>query len=208
MNNFLLSVVVLSSLVTMSSCKEKEVVERENIVMHENVLSLEESEPKELLKILTHNEDLLRVEYTEWVANEVIKVFDHVNSFKEWTQVSTIDLTTENGSGIAKLYYNKELQVEQIVVRKYEEEKQSLDVYYFNEDKLVLVINQSLLYNANPDSKEFNIEESEYTKECNYFVDGKLYSIMSNLDCGAPFAEEYIREVESDILKEVKSLIP
>ncbi|KUF43775.1 hypothetical protein AS361_16410 [Myroides marinus] len=55
---------------------------------------------------------------------------------------------------------------------------------------------------------KFNKEESEYTKDCNYFHDGKLFAIMSNLDCGAPFAEDYVRTVEKDILEEVKKLIP
>jgi len=72
----------------------------------------------------------------------------------------------------------------------------------------VLVIKQDLVYNADLKSKEFSKEESEYAKDCIYFHNGKLFAIMSNLDCGAPFAEDYLREVEKDILEEIKNLIP
>ncbi|KZE79704.1 hypothetical protein AV926_11015 [Myroides marinus] len=208
MNKLFLSIAILSAVVTMSSCKKELADKSDDVEAVKDISVVEEESTEDLLNVLTNEEDLLVGEYNQTVAKENIEVFNRINSFSAWSQVSTIDFTTEKGTGITKLYYNKELQVDKIVVRKYDTEQQSLDVYYLSDGKLVLVINQGLVYNANPNSKEFNKEESEYTKDCNYFHDGKLFAIMSNLDCGAPFAEDYVRTVEKDILEEVKKLIP
>lgn len=208
MKKLLLSIAVLSTLVTMSSCKKELADKTDAVELEKDLVVIQEDSAKDLLEVLTNKDDLLVAEYTEAVTRVDIEVFNRLNSFSAWSQVSTIDFTTEKGIGITKLYYNKEMQVDKIAVRKYDKEQQSLDVYYLSEGKLVLVINQGLVYNADLNSKEFSKEESEYTKECNYFLDGKLFAIMSNLDCGAPFAEYYLREVEKDILEEVKNLIP
>lgn len=208
MNKLFLSIVVLTTVMTTSSCKDKKSDTVHAVEVNKDLAVAEEDTTEDLLDVLTNREDLLVAEYNEAVAKENIEVFDRINSFNAWNQVSTVDFATENGSGIAKLYYNKEMKVDKIVVRKYEKEQQSLDVYYFDKGTLALVINQGLVYNADLNSKEFSKEESEYAKECNYFFDGKLFAIMSNLDCGAPFAEDYVREVEKDILEEVKKLIP
>lgn len=208
MNKLMLSITLLSTLIVMSSCKEEQIDKTGIVKVEKDLAVTKEDSAKELLDVLTNEEDLLVGEYNQTILQENIEVFNRVNSFTGWTQVSTIDFTTEKGTGITKLYYNKESQVDKIVVRKYDTEQQSLDVYYLSKGKPVLVIKQGLVYNIDLQSKEFSKEESEYSKDCNYFRNGKLFAIMSNLDCGAPFAEDYLREVEKDILEEVKNLIP
>ncbi|MDR2224117.1 MAG: hypothetical protein LBE34_15480 [Flavobacteriaceae bacterium] len=208
MNKILIAFMLFSFLTTVTSCKEKQGDEEKLVEVNNNLTVVDDSVSDELLEILTKEEDLLTAEYTEVAVKKGIEVFNQINTFKEWAQVSTVEFTTEKGEGTAKLYYNKEMQVDKIVVREYDKEHQSLNVYYLQDKKPVLVINQSLVYNDDLTNKQFSKEESEYSKDCNYFVDGRLYAIVSNLDCGAPFAEEYVKEVEKDILEEIKKLIP
>lgn len=208
MTKYFLPIAFLVSTIGMTSCKDSNPKPAEIVDAIHTDDSPEEGMQKDLLHVLTDEKDLLVNEGSEQVVKSLIPAFNRINAFTEWAQVSTMDFTTETGEGVTKLYYNKELQVEKIVVRKYEKEQQSLDVYYLNEGQVALVIMQLFAYNADIKDKAFNVDESEYTKDCNYFEEGKLVSIMSNQDCGAPFAQDYLVEVDKEIKEEVKKLIP
>lgn len=208
MTKYFLPIAFFASIIGMTSCKENN-PKTEEIVETTNAQdSSEEEVQKDLLSVLTDEKDLLVNEGSEQVVKSLIPAFNRINAFTEWAQVSTMDFTTETGEGVTKLYYNKELQVEKIVVRKYDKEQQSLDVYYLKEGGVALVINQVLVYNVDVKDKAFSAEASEYTKDCNYFVENKLVSIMNNQDCGTPFAQDYLVKVDKEIKEEVKKLIP
>ncbi|MCC9041524.1 hypothetical protein LNQ81_02180 [Myroides sp. M-43] len=208
MTKYFLPIAFLVSAIGMTSCKDSNPKTATIVEAMNTDNSPEEEVQKDLLNVLTDEKDLLINEGSEQVMKSLIPTFNRINAFTEWAQISTVDFTTGTGEGVTKLYYNKELQVEKIVVRKYEKEQQSLDVYYLNEGRVALVIKQLLVYNVDVKDKAFSIEESEYTKDCNYFARGKLISIMSNQDCGAPFAHDYLVEVDKEIKEEVKKLIP
>ena len=208
MTKYFLPIAFLVSVIGMTSCKDSNLKPVEIVEATDTKDSSEDDVQEDMLNVLTNEKDLLINEGSEQVVKSLIPIFNRINAFTGWAHISTMDFTTETGEGVTKLYYNKELQVEKIVVRKYEKEQQSLDVYYLNEGQVALVIMQLFAYNADIKDKAFSVEESEYTKDCNYFAEGKLVSIMSNQDCGAPFAQDYLVEVDKEIKEEVKKLIP
>ncbi|MDR0228773.1 MAG: hypothetical protein LBI72_06895 [Flavobacteriaceae bacterium] len=207
MIKYILPISFLVLCLTVVSCKGKSSIENEAFLDYEKYdLSYEEGD-KNLLDILDKEEDLIVSDGIIDSIKPVIIEFNRINQLSKWAEISIIEFTTETGKGTTKLYYNEKQEVEKIIVRKYTEEQQSLDVYYLKDEQLVLKVNQSLMYNIDIDNENFSKDKSDYIKECNYFLNGELMSIMNNQDCGAPFAQNYLEEVEKEIKEEVKRLV-
>lgn len=58
----------------------------------------------------------------------------------------------------------------------------------------------------NHDDQVFDFDKSDIHEHRNYFINGQLVRQLYNQDCGAPFAQEYLKAEQERILKEFKKV--
>lgn len=160
----------------------------------------------------TYNQEDIPVnEYLKEELQSVRDNFKRINSIKRWDSLvrKELDQTTELGE--ATLYYANG-KPEKIIARNYGETFQQLTEYYLLNNELSFVFEKEARYNrpidydsadmrANNDSQIFNYKLSEVVEDRSYFLDGKLVHQLNNQDCGAPFADDYLRKEEIRIKK-------
>lgn len=160
---------------------------------------------KETLKVSTNLEDVSS-DYLKEELSPIRKNFKRINSIQKWTKIKTYD-TDDSAEGGYINYYYLDGKLEKILVRKFGESSQYLAEYYFLNNKLSFLFEKRIVYNVpftweEYDEKLDKIEEDRY-----YFKNNRLLHLISNQDCGTPFASYFLNEEGKRKLDEFIELI-
>ncbi len=58
----------------------------------------------------------------------------------------------------------------------------------------------------NNDNEVFDMDQSEIMEEASYFDNGILIQHTNSQDCGAPFAVDYLKQIEAELKSEFERL--
>jgi hypothetical protein len=165
----------------------------------------------------TATEDLPANEYMAEQLKHIRANFRKINSISDWSTVETKELWESTEGGGARFYTNNGA-LQKVLVRQFGETFQKLTEYYLLDGKLSLVIEKVHQYNrpiyydssamrANGDDEAFDFTKAEIIEDRSYFQNGKLLHQLSNQDCGAPFADEYLQQEQKRILTNFQNVI-
>lgn len=166
----------------------------------------------------TFNEEDLPVnEYLTEQLTPIRENFKRINSVSEWEAVYRQELEESTEGGEALFYYH-DRNLEKIITRNYGEMAQMLTEYYLMDGKLSFVFEKLYKYNrpiyhdstamiVMNDTEFFDFDKSEIIETRNYFDNGKLIHQLSNQDCGAPFATDYLQDEQKRIVTAFKRLV-
>ena len=209
---FIFAAVICMGCMTNNTSK-KEIASTAKTVQDTDILLRDTTKLKE-----THNqEDLPTNDYLEERLKPIRTNFKRINSITDWTAIKTQDIWETTEGGEAKFYYLNQ-RLEKITTRHYGETFQLLTEYYILNGKLSFVFEKSYHYNRpiyydsismkeNNDTETFDFEKSEIMEDRSYFENGKLIHQISNQDCGAPFANDYLLEEQKRIQADFKKLL-
>jgi hypothetical protein len=170
-----------------------------------------------LISVSHNQKDLPGNEYLLSKLKPIRENFKRINSIRKWSSVVTKDNNESTEGGEVKFYYlNGSLQ--KVIARQFGETFQNLNEYYLLDGKLSFVLEKSYKYNRpiyydstvmkeNKDTETFNFNKSEIIEDRSYFQNGKMIHQISNQDCGAPFADEYLLQEEKRIKTEYAKLL-
>lgn len=171
-----------------------------------------------LLKETPAGQDDLPVnEYLEEQLRPIRINFKRINSTTRWTRTMRKTISETGEGGYATFYYQGK-QLEKIVSRQFGETFQQLNEYYLLNGQLSFMLERSYHYNrpiyydsttmkAHNDTEAFDIDQSEIEENRCYFGQGKLLHLVSNQDCGAPWASDFLKEEEQRILAGYRQLL-
>lgn len=167
--------------------------------------------PKDTIQIQEtfNKEDLPVNEYLTERMKPIRDNFKRINSIANWTSITTEDIWESTEGGVAKYYYLNGT-LEKILTRHFGETGQLLTEYYLQDGKLSFVFEKSYQYNRLiyhdatlmkelGDTEIFDMAKSQITEDRNYIENGELIHQLSNLDCGAPFASDYLLQEQKRI---------
>lgn len=206
-------IILLFSLFTQCNNAEKETNEK----FSKRTFAPREKHKPSLLKVSENEEDIPVNEYLKETLAPIRANFKRINSVKEWSLEKSHELHESTEGGEARFYYHNRT-FEKIVERHYGETGQLLREYYLLDGKLSFVYEKSLDYNRPitwdeeqrkemGDTEAFDMEKSEIMESRSYFQDGKLIHQLESGDCGAPFAEDYLKEVQVKLMNNFNELL-
>lgn len=206
-------ILLLLSLFIRCSDTEKEV----NQQFDKRTFTPKKKQPSTLLKVSENEEDIPVNEYLEETLAPIRANFKRINSVKEWSLEKSHELNESTEGGEARFYYHNGI-LEKIVERAYGETGQVLREYYLLNGKLSFVFEKSLHYNRPitwdeeqrkemGDTEVFDIKKSEIMETRSYFQNGKLIHQLESGDCGAPFAEDYLKEEQQKLINNFSELL-
>ncbi|HYF30581.1 MAG TPA: hypothetical protein VD993_05650 [Chitinophagaceae bacterium] len=156
----------------------------------------------------------------EYLADKLKPIrtnFKRINSISTWAFIDTIELQ-ESAEGGEAVYYYQDGKLQKIITRHFGETSQRLAEYYLLDDRISFVLEKSYAYSRpvyhdstamkeNNDTATSDMDKSEIIEARNYFQNGKLLHQIHSQDCGAPWADEYLREEQSRIVPEFERLL-
>jgi hypothetical protein len=115
--------------------------------------------------------------------------FIKINAKKDWKKVLSLDLL--DGDSGSVFYYSKN-GLEKLIHTNFGESGKLITEYYLLSGKLSFVSEREFRYNYPAMTKEYdpkktNIEHTKY-----YFENGKAFDVVSDQDCGSPFASDFV----------------
>ena len=167
------------------------------------------------IKETFNRDDLPANDYLQAQLKPIRSNFKRINTIKHWTTIKEQNI--ETGEGLSVTFYYLDKQLEKIVTRQYGETFQQLNEYYLYKGQLSFVLERSYSYNRpiyydstvmkeQADTVAFDFNKSEIEEARNYFENDKLIHQLSNQDCGAPFATDYLLEEQKRIKANFDSL--
>ena len=166
----------------------------------------------------TFNEEDIPVnDYLTDKLQPIRENFKKINSITSWTSINKKALWETTEGGAAEYYYLYG-QLEKIVARHFGETFQQLTEYYLLNEQLSFVFEKSYKYNRpiyydttmmreNNDTEVFCFDLSVVIEDRSYFENGKLIHKLESIDCGTPFADEYLLEEQKRIKTNFEKLI-
>lgn len=156
-----------------------------------------------------NKEDLPVNDYLTERLKSIRTNFKRINSIANWTSIISEDIWESTEGGVAK-YYDLNGTLEKIATRHFGETGQLLTEYYLRNGQLSFVFEKSYQYNRPlyqdatlmeelGDTEIFDMAKSQITEDRNYFENGELIHQLSNFNCGAPFASDYLLQEQKRI---------
>jgi len=153
-------------------------------------------------------------EYFSKELKPIKENFKRLNSIKEWTKISEVDLEESAEGGVAKFYFLDTVP-RKVIVRHFGETFQTITEYYLFKGQLSFVLDRKYKYNRPitwdstkmeeyGDNQVWNIKKAELEENRSYFKNGKLIHQINNQDCGSPFSNEYLKTEGLQIIKEFR----
>jgi len=120
---------------------------------------------------------------------------------QEWTAIDKrkIETRTENGAAV---YYFLKNELKKIRFLQNTDTTDRFTEYYLDNDSLFFVFERQSDSIGLKNDPEFY----EPFEDSLFFEKGELIRIKSNMDCGAPFAEDYRKEIQEDLKTEFSML--
>lgn len=149
------------------------------------------------------------VQEDSYRAEEIIPIrnnFNRINKITKWTSIKTRDLAKSIELGEATYYYLNDT-LEKIVEHNYGEMRQWLTEYYLADGKLSFVFEKEYQYNRLFYDPAFNFDSSYVVSIRNYFTRGILFHQLHSEDCGAPWAQEYLRKEHKRLTSDYEELL-
>lgn len=170
--------------------------------------------------VLTESYDISDYPVNEYMTGTLAPIrenYKRINTITNWTTVIIRDINGTSEGGVALFYY-MDKKLEKILTKHFGETFQILTEYYFLNDKLSFVVEQSYNYNRpiyydsiamveNNDNEIFDFDKSEIMENKSYFVKDELIHQSNNQDCGSPFASDYLKSEELRIKRNYQKVI-
>lgn len=136
---------------------------------------------------------------------QIAQIRDKVNSIsdrKEWTKLANRKFDLNHVKSSTDYYFVGE----NLKLVHFEENTDSThrSVDFYLEDKELLLVFER---QSDPIGLKSDTEPNEVAEDSLFFEKGKVIRIKSNLDCGAPFAEEYRNRAQSEFQTELNRII-
>ncbi len=213
---------ILLATITLLSCtanKEKEVAQKDR-------LELIPEPDKDLREEYEHQEEEQQKAYsiedtTSQNAHKeklvLIKAqVKRINEISEWTSIDERDLEQSTEGGTATYYFQQDTLLKIDVVH-FGETGKAIQEFYTKDGQLSYVLETDYTYNRpitwdstamkeNNNTEVFDMDQSEIMEEASYFDNGSLIQHTNSQDCGAPFATDYLKQIEADLKNEFESL--
>ncbi|GAB3637366.1 hypothetical protein GCM10027422_29560 [Hymenobacter arcticus] len=140
-----------------------------------------------------------------------------IDGTTEWSATAVRSLDEPGEGGEATFYYAHG-QLEKVVARHFGEMSQQWVSYYLRQGQPSFVLEQAYTYNRpmyynaatskqTHDNESFDFDKSTVEESRSYFAHGQLVQQLSNQDCGAPFAADYLREEQRRLLAEFQAVM-
>lgn len=177
----------------------------------------------EVTGLLHASKNITDEDFKEYLNKELQPIrdnFKRINSIEKWDRIDTIEIWESTEGGHANFFYLNGT-LEKVLVRHFGETYQNLTEYYLLDGQLSFAFEKEIIYNRpidwdstrmieNHDDQVWDFDKSDIHEHRNYFINGQLVRQLYNQDCGAPFAQEYLKAEQERILKEFYStpLVP
>ncbi len=179
---------------------------------HENEVKIVE----ELPDLAIINSDVIQ----EKIGESFLPIkynFLKINAIEKWDNISSKDIEGSTEGGIAT-YYTREGQILKIKTEQLGEMGKSISHYYLNDGQLSYAFSETHEYNRpiyydstamveNNDTEYFNPEASIIGISEYFFEKNQLIRIIENMDCGAPFSQDYRDGEEEWLLGQMEILM-
>ncbi|GAA5044557.1 hypothetical protein GCM10011506_48130 [Marivirga lumbricoides] len=219
-----LIILVIISLLSCTDNREKSVAQKDRLelipepdkdlrVEYEQQQAEEEEEEEEKAYLIedTTTQNAL-IEKLKPINENV----NRINEITEWTSVDERDLEQSTEGGTATYYFQKDTLLK-IAVVNFGETGKAIQEFYTKDGQLSFVLETDYTYNRpitwdstamkeNNDTQVFDMDQSEIMENASYFDNGILIQYTNSQDCGAPFAADYLKNIEADLKSEFESL--
>lgn len=145
------------------------------------------------------------IEYKEYLGEYLSPIrlkIRKIDSIKSWTAVNKKGVDTDTTSGVGEYYFLHGILKKVVQIQIGKNTRRETE-FYIDNDSLFFVF-ETLI-----DSLELK-NDSEFFEpyqDSIFFHHGKLIRILSNMDCGAPWADDYLLEEQFRLKREYKILI-
>ena len=161
--------------------------------------------------------DLEYEKYPREQLKPIIEKFLRINATNNWESIKKVDLYQSTEGGEATFYF-KDKKLQKVISKNYGETGKEIKEYYLNNDSLMFVYEATYKYNRPmyfdslkmqemKDTAAFDMDETAMVEQRSYFIKAALVHQSNNQDCGAPFAESYLREEQKRITDELAALL-
>ncbi|WP_395073995.1 hypothetical protein [Flavobacterium sp.] len=130
--------------------------------------------------------------------------FKRIDAKKDWKKVDTLNLIDGDSQSI--FYYSKN-GLEKLIHTNFGESGKSITEYYLLKSKLSFVSEREFRYNYPAMTKEYdpkktNVEHTKY-----YFENGNIFDVVSDQDCGSPFASDFVTAENIRLKEEFERIV-
>ncbi|WP_375580440.1 hypothetical protein ABWH96_05225 [Marivirga tractuosa] len=165
----------------------------------QNVATAQKKPTASTPKIDTHLLQESDTVYDEYLGAKLAPIrqnYNQIDTITAWSATVTKAIKQSTEGGTATYYYlNGKLL--KIVATHYGELGKVIQEFYTLEGKISFVLEKRHEYNrpiGGDDSSKPESKDSELIKDRSFFENGILIRQISDLDCGAPFAQYYLDE--------------
>lgn len=194
--------IIILTFLTLFSCNDNG---QKSVSKNEKLELLQEPD-KDLKRKYEKEKDSLTTDttYQEFMGEKlkpIRKKLKPLLNSQKWTSMDKRKIDTKNGNGAAVYYFlDKELRKIRLL-----ENTDSIDrfVEFYLDDK-----NLFFIFERHTNNYELKNDPEFYEpfEDSLFFENDELIRIKSNMDCGAPFAEDYRKEEQVRLKNEFKKL--
>ena len=166
-----------------------------NVIFIQTGFEKNQSEMKDSIKV----EEAVYVEYLGRQLTMIRKKLIPLTSTTQWVSIDKRKIETKNGAAI---YYFLKGELQKIRFIQNTDTTERFIEYYLDNDNLFFAFERQ----SDSIGLKNDPEYYEPFEDSLFFEKGELIRIKSNMDCGAPFAEDYRKEEQKRLKKEFKQL--
>jgi hypothetical protein len=130
--------------------------------------------------------------------------FNRINAKKDWKKVITLDLL--DGDSKTVFYYAKN-GLEKLIHTNFGEQGKRITEYYLLNSKISFVSEREFRYNYPVTMKEFDAKKTNVDHTKYYFEDDTVFDVLSDQDCGSPFANDFITAESKRLNEEFNRIV-
>ncbi len=195
--------IIILAILTLIGCKdneEKTVSKNDRLeFIPEPDKDLREKYEQQQKNSLTTNSS-----YQEFMGEElkpIRKKLRPLSNRQEWTAIDKRKIETKSANGVA-VYYFLQDELKKVRFLQNTENTDRLIEYYLENGSLFFV------FEKQTDKLELKNDPENYEpyEDSLFFKNDELIRIKSNMDCGAPFAEDYRKKIQEDLNTEFEML--
>ncbi len=188
--------IIILAILTLIGCKdneEKTVSKNDRLeFIPEPDKDLREKYEQQQKNSLTTNSS-----YQEFMGEElkpIRKKLRPLSNRQEWTAIDKRKIETKSANGVA-VYYFLQDELKKVRFLQNTENTDRLIEYYLENGSLFFV------FEKQTDKLELKNDPENYEpyEDSLFFKNDELIKIKSNMDCGAPFAEDYRKKIQEDL---------
>jgi hypothetical protein len=130
--------------------------------------------------------------------------FIKINAKKDWKKILSLDLL--DGDSGSVFYYSKN-GLEKLIHTNFAESGKLITEYYLLGGKLSFVSEREFRYNYPAMTKEYDPKKTKVEHTKYYFENGKTFDVVSDQDCGSPFASDFVTAESKRLNEEFNRIV-